>query len=98
MVELSYWLLAFALIALMVWALVREKDRLKRRTAEEYEAELANNKASMMRAGLVELDRFLGSTQQKTAAVEYLKDEEQGQTKTGGNDEDKDRTSSQFIN
>lgn len=84
MVELSYWLIALGVIALMFWALAREKTRLRRRSAEEYEADLANSKASLMRAGLVEMDRFLGETKQKTAAVEYLKDEEQGQTKAGG--------------
>jgi hypothetical protein len=88
MIELSYWLIAFGLIALMFWALFRENARLKRRTPEEYEADLANSKASLLRSGLVELDRFLGETKQKTAAVEYLKDEEQGQTKTGGKDDD----------
>jgi len=98
MVELSYWLIAIGLIGLMIWALVRENDRLKRRSSEEYEEDVANSKASMMRAGLLELDRFLGSTKQKTAAVEYLKDEEQGQTRTGGKDDDKERTSETLIN
>ena len=47
----------------------------------------------MLRAGLVELNKFYGEARQKRAAVEYLKDEEQGMTKTGGKDDDANRTS-----
>jgi hypothetical protein len=98
MQELSYWLIALLLIGLMVWALVSENARLRHRTSGEYEAEVANNKASLLRAGLVELDRFLGETKQKTAAVEYLKDQEQGQTQSGGNSEGQGPTDEEWIN
>jgi len=91
MVEASYWLIAIALIVLILWLLTREQKRVRNRTAEEYEADLANAKQSMMKAGLLELDKFLGPQNAKRAAVEYLKDEEQGQTKAGGNDEDAHR-------
>jgi hypothetical protein len=49
----------------------------------------------MLRAGMFELDKFVGNEREKRAAVEYIKDEEQGMTKTGGKDDDLDRTASQ---
>jgi hypothetical protein len=86
------WLIAFLLIGLMFWALLREQARMKRRTTQEYEQDLARARSSMLRAGMLELDRFVGNESGKRAAVEYLKDEEGGMTKTGGNDDEKDRT------
>ncbi|HMG34731.1 MAG TPA: hypothetical protein VKM94_12395 [Blastocatellia bacterium] len=91
MVEASYWLIAIGLVVLIIWVLTREQKRLRERTSEEYEADLANAKQSMMRAGLFELDKFLGPQREKRAAVEYLKDEEQGQTRSGGKSDDADR-------
>lgn len=90
--QLSYWLIAFAVIGLIVWTLVRENSRARRRTAEEFERDLATTKSSLMRAGLVELDKFFGETRQKQTAVEYLKDEQQGQTRTSGKSDDETRT------
>ena len=86
------WLIVLLLIAGMFWLLVRENTRQRNRTAEEYERDLANAKDSMLRAGLVELDKFYGATRQKQAAVERLKDEEQGMTKTGSKGDDALRT------
>jgi flagellar biosynthesis/type III secretory pathway M-ring protein FliF/YscJ len=88
------WLVLFLLIGLVFWALVRDYDRRMRRNAEEYERELAEQKSSLIRAGLIELDKFVGDERSKRAAVEYLKDEQQGQTKTGGKDDDATRTES----
>jgi hypothetical protein len=87
-----YWLIPLALIALMLWSLVHERSRQRKRTPEEFERDLANTRSSMLRAGMLELDRFAGDARQKRAAVEYLKDEQQGMTKTGGKDDDADRT------
>lgn len=92
MTEALYWLIPLALIALMFWSLARERDRQRNRTPAEFERDLADAKSSMLRAGMLELDRFAGEPSQKRAAVEYLKDQEQGMTKAGGNDDDKDRT------
>jgi hypothetical protein len=42
---------------------------------------------------MLELDRFVsGDLSGRRAAVEYLKDEKQGQTKTGGKGDNADRT------
>ena len=90
--QLLYWLIPLALIALLFWSVARESARLRRRTPEEFERDLANTRSSMLRAGMLELDRFAGDARQKRAAVEYLKDEEQGMTKSGGKDDDADRT------
>lgn len=89
------WLVVLLTIAGMFWALTRENIQKRNRTAQEYERDVAEAKDSLLRAGLVELDKFYGASKQKQAAVEYLKDEAQGLHKTGGRDDDSDRTASQ---
>jgi hypothetical protein len=86
------WLVVLAFVGLMVWALTRENKRLRNRSSEEYERDIYAARESMLRAGLLELNKFAGDAGSKRAAVEYLKDDEQGQTKTGSNADDKDRT------
>ena len=93
--ETIVWLVLLLLIALMFWSLIRESNRQRNRTVEEYERDLANSRQSMLRAGMLELDKFVGNEREKRTAVEYIKDEEQGMTKTGGKDDDVDRTASQ---
>ena len=95
MLEALPYLIVLALFALMMWSLTREKKQQKNRTAQEYERDLVNNRNSMLRAGMLELDKFVGNVNEKRAAVEFLKDEEQGTTKTGSKGDDKDRTSGQ---
>ena len=90
--EALAWLIAIAVIILAMWSISREGERRRRRTSQEYERDVADARSSMLRAGMLELDKFVGNTTGKRAAVEYLKDEEQGQTKSGGKDDDKDRT------
>ncbi len=95
MQEALPWLIVLGLIALMIWALTRESSQKKRRTVQEYERDLANNRNTLLRAGMLELDKFVGNVNEKRAAVEFLKDEEQGMTKTGSKGDDKDRTQEQ---
>jgi Tfp pilus assembly protein PilX len=92
MAQAAPWLIIFLLIALMVWALVHESNRKSRRSVEEYEREVAQSKESLMRAGMLELDQFVGNTSEKRAAVEYIKDEKGGMTRTGGKADDDERT------
>lgn len=89
------WLVVLLMIAGMFWMLIRESNRQRNRTVEEYERDLANTRNSLLRAGMLDLDKFVGNEREKRAAVEYLKDEEHGMTKTGGKDDDVDRTASQ---
>jgi len=89
------WLAVLAGIALMFWLLMREQQRLKNRTAAEYERDLAESRNSMLRAGMLELDKFLVNEKSKRAAVEMLKDEEQGMTKSGSKGDDLERTASE---
>jgi hypothetical protein len=96
MEEALYWLIPLALIGLMMWALIHENAVRRRRSVEEFERDVANTKNSLMRAGMLELDKFAGNERNKQAAVEYLKDEEQGMTKTGGKGDDADRTTADF--
>ena len=86
------WLVVLALLALGFWSLARDNERRRNRTAQEFERDLADTKNSLLRAGMLELDKFVGNESQKRAAVEYLKDEEQGMTKTGGQGDNVDRT------
>jgi hypothetical protein len=95
MVEALAWLVVLLMIAGMFWSLVRESNRKSNRTVEEYERELAESRSSMLRAGMLELDMFAGNEREKRAAVEYIKDEQQGLTKTGGKADDVDRTAGQ---
>jgi hypothetical protein len=89
------WLVVLMLIAAVFWSLIRESNRQRNRTVKEYEQDLANTRQSMLRAGMLELDKFVGNEREKRAAVEYIKDEERGMTKTGGKDDDVERTASQ---
>ena len=86
------YLVVFAIIGLMFWAIIRENDRKRKRSVEQYERDVAEAKESLMRAGMLDLDKFVGDISGKKAAVEYLKDEEQGMTEAGGKDDDVDRT------
>ena len=88
-----YWLIPLALIALVFWSLVRENDRRKRRTVGEWERDFAAGQgkaAQFLRAGALGLESIL--VDQKRQAIEALEDEKQGMTKTGGKDDDVDRT------
>ena len=91
--EMLYWLVPLALIALVFWALVRENGRRKSRTVEEWERDFAagQGKASQfVRAGALGLESILVA--EKRQAVEFVKDEQQGMTRTGGKDDEADRT------
>jgi hypothetical protein len=88
------WAVVLALFGLMMWALARESRRQRNRSAQEYEEDIVNARESMMRAGMLELDKFVGEARGKQAAVEYLKDQEQGMTKTGSKGDDAERTQS----
>ena len=93
MEQFLYWLIPLGVFGLMMWALIRENTARRRRTVEEFERDVANTKQSLMRAGMLDLDKFVGESRGKQAAVEFLKDEEQGVTKTGSKGDDADRTS-----
>jgi hypothetical protein len=95
MTEALVWLAVLALTALGFWALMRDRRRLKNRTPAEYERDLAEARNSMLRAGMLELDKFLVNEKAKRAAVEMMKDEEQGMTKTGSKGDDRERTASE---
>ena len=88
-----YWLIPLALIALVFWSLVRENERRKHRTVGEWERDFAAGQgktAQFLRAGALGLESIL--VEDKRQAIEALQDEKQGMTKTGGKDDDVDRT------
>lgn len=87
------WLIVLLAIALAFWTLVRENDRRRQRTVEEWEREYAAGQgkaAQFLRAGALGLEAIL--IDEKRQAVQYQKDEEQGMTKTGSKGDDADRT------
>jgi hypothetical protein len=86
------WLVVLIILGLVFWSLSREGERKRRRTSAEFEREVVDSRNSLLRVGMLDLDRFVGDISGKRAAVEYLKDEEQGQTKAGGKDDDIERT------
>jgi hypothetical protein len=91
MAEGITWIVVLAVIGLVFWFMVRENERVRNRSVQEYERDVANTKETLMKAGMLELDKFVGNTSEKRAAVEFIKDEEQGMTKTGGKSDDKDK-------
>lgn len=92
MAQVIGWLIAFTFVGLMFWALVKDDQKKRNRTAAEYERDLVDSRQSLLRAGLLELDKFVGDATSKRAAIEYLKDEEEGMHKTGSKGDDEKRT------
>jgi len=93
MAQALTWLVVLVAIAFVFWALVRDNDRRRERTIEEWERENAAGQGKMtqfIQAGALGLEGFLISEKQQ--AVQYQKDEEQGMTKTGSKGDDADRT------
>jgi hypothetical protein len=91
--KLLYWLVPFAFFALVLWSLVRESGRRKRRTVAEWERDFAAGQgktSQFIRAGALGLESFLVA--EKRQAIEAIQDEQQGMTRTGGKDDDVDRT------
>src|SRR5262245_46846084 len=89
------WLVAFGFVGLMIWALVRDDKSRRTRSSEQDERDVADARHSLLRAGMLELDKFVGDTKGKRAAVEHLKDEEEGMHKTGSKGDDQNRTSNE---
>lgn len=98
MYEALAWLVALGLFGLMIWLLMKEDTKRRKRTAQEFENDLVETRQSLLRAGMLELDKFVGDTKGKRAAVEYLKDEEEGMHETGSKGDDEERTQVQSIN
>ena len=93
MAQVFTWLVVLLLIALFLWVLVRENDRRRQRTVEEWERDYAAGQGKMtqfIQAGALGLEGILIS--EKREAKQYQKDEEQGMTKTGTKGDDADRT------
>ena len=93
MEQALYWLVPLALIVLVFWALIRENDRRKQRTVEEWERDYAAGQgktSQFIKAGALGLESIL--VDEKRQAVEFVQDEQQGMTKTGGKDDATDRT------
>jgi len=93
MAQATTWLVVLVAIGLIFWTLVRDNDRRRHRTVEEWEREHAAGRGKMtqfIQAGALGLEGILIS--EKREAVQYQKDEKQGTTKTGTKGDDADRT------
>lgn len=93
MAQMFIWLGLFLGIALLLVALIRENDRRKHRTVAEWERDFAAGQGKMtqfLRAGALGLESVI--VDEKRHAVEFMKDEQQGMTRTGDKGDDADRT------
>jgi len=96
MAQALVWLAVVLAIGFAFWALVRDNDRRRRRTVEEWENDLATGQGRInqfVRAGALGLDAML--IDGKRQAIEYKQDEEKGTTKTGSKSDDADRTANE---
>jgi hypothetical protein len=87
------WLAVFIAIALVFWALVRDTERRRRRTVAEWERSFPAGQGKLtqyLQAGALGLEAIL--VDEKREAIAYMKDEQQGMTKTGAKGDDRDRT------
>jgi hypothetical protein len=98
MYEAIAWLAVLVIFGFMIWALLKEDNKRRKRTAQEFENDLVETRKSLLRAGMLELDKFVGDTKNKRVAVEFLKDQEEGRHKTGSKGDDNERTQDKFIN
>jgi|SRR5215467_7586940 len=85
------WLIPVAIIVGTIVAFSMEKDRKRRRTEAEYQRDLENARGSMLGYRMLGLHEILAK-KETLAAIESVKDQEQGVTKTGSKSDDKDRT------
>lgn len=85
------WLVPIAIIVGTILAFSAEKDRKRRRSEAEYQRDLENARGSLLGAGMSPFQKIL-TKNENVAAIESLKDEEQGVTRTVGKSDDKDRT------
>ncbi|HWN99545.1 MAG TPA: hypothetical protein VNS63_09780 [Blastocatellia bacterium] len=87
------WLVVLIAIALAFWAIVRDNDRRRHRTAADWERDFPAGQGKLtqfLQAGALGLEAIL--MDEKREAIAYKKDEEQGMTKTGTKGDDRDRT------
>ena len=93
MTDVWTWLVVFTAIALVFWAIVRENERRRRRTAADWERDFPAGRGKLtqfIQAGALGLEAIL--VDEKREAIAYMKDEQQGMTKTGTKGDDRDRT------
>ena len=93
MTQTLIWVVVFLAIGLSLRAIVRENDRRRRRTVEEWERDFAAGQGKMsqyLRAGALGLEAIFVS--EKREAIEYKQDEQQGMTRTGTKGDDGNRT------
>ncbi len=93
MIQMVIWLGVLLVIAGAFFALAKENGRLRSRTVEEFERDLAQSKGlapSLARAGALEMEKLVSPS--KKAAIELRQDERGGMTRTGGKGDDAGRT------
>ena len=93
MTQLLIWLAVLAAIAGAFFALIKENERQRSRTTEEFERDLAETKGmmpSLTRAGALEMEKLISGS--KRAAIELRQDERGGRTRTGSKGDDEGRT------
>lgn len=90
LMEIVLWLAVFGLLGAGVWAMIREVGSRSKRTVEEFERDVEQNRGSLIQAAAVGLQKVLSD--ERRAAIEYKQDEERGTTRTGSKGDERDRT------
>jgi hypothetical protein len=91
MVNFLVWLFSIILVVGLFWALISDYQQKQARSAEEYEQEVRDGRISsgaFLRAGLLEVEKVFKPALQE--AVDFVKDEKQGETKEKEVDKDID--------
>jgi hypothetical protein len=87
------WIVVLLVIVIAFWSIVRENDRRRRRSVEEWENSFPAGRGKLtqfIQAGALGLESIL--MDEKRNAIEYKQDEKQGQTRTGSKGDDADRS------
>src|SRR5687768_1868651 len=97
MKEILLWLVALAFAFAMAWAVIYDYNKKQSRSVEEYQEDIERQGldklgSSLLRAGLLDLEKVLKPDLQK--AVAFMEDEKQGMTrqkKQEGDDNDDEK-------
>ncbi len=91
MLNLLVWLGSITLVVGLFWALLSDYEKKQSRSVEEYEQEVRDGRirsGTFLRAGLLEVEKIFKPALQE--AIDFVKDEKEGQTKEKEDNKDID--------
>jgi hypothetical protein len=90
------WIIFLVVVVAVIFALSRDRRRMKSRTDVEFERDVAASRGSMLAASARGLQAVIGGAEAR-AAIEHKQDAEAGVTKTGSKGDDADRTAPDSV-